>query len=82
MTAASPPDDLDTRLMIQVAQGDLAAFEQLVRRNQSIAWSLAWRCLSDPAEAQDVVQDAFVKIYRAAPRYRPTAKFRTYLARW
>jgi len=67
--------------MTRAAEGDVAAFEQLVRRNQAIAWALAWRCLSDSAEASDVVQEAFLKIYKAAPRYKPTAKFRTYLSR-
>ena len=67
--------------MMRAAEGDVAAFEELVRRNQAAAWALAWRCLSDPAEAGDVVQDAFLKIYKAAPRYKPTAMFRTYLSR-
>jgi len=67
--------------MTRAAGGDLAAFEELVRRNQAQAWALAWRCLGDAAEAQDVVQEAFLRIYKAASRYRPTAKFRTYLYR-
>ena len=65
--------------MVRAAKGDLAAFEELVRRNQAGAWALAWRALRDASEAQDVVQDAFLRIFRAAPRYRPTAQFRTYL---
>jgi RNA polymerase sigma-70 factor (ECF subfamily) len=77
----APPEDIDTALMIRAAGGDLAAFEELVRRNQAGAWALAWRCLGDEAEAQDVVQEAFLKIYKAAARYQPTAKFRTYLYR-
>ncbi len=74
-------DDIDTTLMIRAAEGDLAAFEQLVRRNQAGAWAFAWRFLGDAAEAQDIVQEAFLRIYQAAPRYRPTAGFRTYLYR-
>ena len=67
--------------MVRDAGGDLAAFEELVRRNQGGAWALAWRFLGDAAEAQDIVQEAFLRIYKAAPRYRPTAAFRTYLYR-
>jgi RNA polymerase sigma-70 factor, ECF subfamily len=78
---SAPGDDIDTTLMTRAAAGDIAAFEELVRRNQAQAWALAWRCLGDPAEAQDVVQEAFLRIYKAASRYRPTAKFRTYLYR-
>jgi RNA polymerase sigma-70 factor, ECF subfamily len=81
VTATPPDGDVDTVLMIRAAQGDVTAFEELVRRTQTMAWALAWRCLSDPAEARDVVQDAFLKIYGAASRYKPTAKFRTYLTR-
>jgi RNA polymerase sigma-70 factor, ECF subfamily len=78
---SAPADDIDTMLMVRAAGGDIAAFEELVCRNQAQAWALAWRCLADAAEAQDAVQEAFLRIYRAASRYRPTAKFRTYLYR-
>jgi RNA polymerase sigma-70 factor (ECF subfamily) len=81
MTGSSPGGDIDSMLMMRAADGDIAAFEELVRRNQAGAWALAWRCLSDSAEAKDVVQDAFLKIYRAASRYKPTSTFRTYLSR-
>jgi len=74
-------DDVDTTLMVRVAAGDLAAFEEVMHRNQAGAWALAWRCLGDAAEAQDIVQEAFLRIYRAASRYRPTARFHTYLYR-
>lgn len=67
--------------MVAVADGDLEAFEGLVRRHQRTAWGVAWRLLRDPAEAEDAAQDAFLKILDAAPRYRPTASFRTYLYR-
>ena len=72
-------DDVDTILMVRAAAGDLAAFENLVRRNQAAAWALAWRVLRDATEAEDVVQEAFLRIYKAASRYEPTARFRTYL---
>lgn len=69
----------DQELMLAAGAGDNQAFEELVRRNQQPAWGLAYRLLDDPAEAEDTAQEAFLKIYRAADRYRPTAKFRTYL---
>jgi RNA polymerase sigma-70 factor (ECF subfamily) len=78
-TAWATSADADADLMVRVAEGDLSAFEELVRRNQAGAWGLAWRFLGDAAEAQDIVQEAFLRVYKAAPRYRPTAKFRTYL---
>jgi RNA polymerase sigma-70 factor (ECF subfamily) len=63
---SAPADDIDTALMVRAARGDLAAFEELVCRNQAQAWALAWRCLGESAEAQDVVQEAFLNIYKAA----------------
>jgi RNA polymerase sigma-70 factor (ECF subfamily) len=68
----------DEELMRAVQQGDLSAFEQIVLRHQTAAWSTACRLLNDPAEAEDVAQDAFLRVLDAAPRYQPTAKFQTY----
>jgi RNA polymerase sigma-70 factor (ECF subfamily) len=68
-------------LMQAVADGDMDAFGEIVRRHQTSAWNAAWRLLGDAAEAEDAAQDAFMKILQAAPRYRPTATFRTYLYR-
>jgi RNA polymerase sigma-70 factor, ECF subfamily len=72
--------DKDALLMAHVAAGDLSAFEELVIRNQSAAWALAFYYLSDSAEAEDIVQEAFLKLLKSAPRYRPIAKFRTYFS--
>jgi len=69
----------DEERMLAVGKGDLDAFSDLVLAYQRPAWNVAHRFLRDPAEAEDVVQNAFLKILDAAPRYRPTASFRTYL---
>ena len=69
----------DEELMLAVGGGDLNAFEQIVLRHQKSAWNTAYRFLGDRAIAEDVAQEAFFKILDAAERYRPTAKFRTYL---
>ena len=71
----------DEELMLAVAEGDLEAFEQIVLLHQKNAWSAAYRFLGHHAEAEDVAQEAFLRILGAAPRYRPTASFRTYLYR-
>ncbi len=65
--------------MREVQAGDLSAFEEIVLRHQAAAWNTACRFLNDQAEAEDVAQDAFLRVLDAAPRYQPTAKFRTYL---
>jgi RNA polymerase sigma-70 factor (ECF subfamily) len=71
----------DEELMHQTAKGKLAAFNEIVLRYQHSAWSLASRFLNDTTEAQDIAQEAFLRIFKAAPRYRPTASFNTYLYR-
>lgn len=67
--------------MLGVRAGDLEAFEQLVLRHQAEAWRVAYRYTGDPAEAEDLAQNAFLKVLAAAPRYKPTAKFRTWFFR-
>lgn len=69
----------DEELMLAVGRGDLNAFEQIVLRHQKSAWNTAYRFLGDRVTAEDVAQEAFLKILQSAERYRPTAKFRTYL---
>ena len=71
----------DEELLQAVGRGDLPAFEQVVLRHQKEAWSVALRFLGDATEAEDVAQEAFLRILEASPRYRPTASFRTYLYR-
>jgi RNA polymerase sigma-70 factor (ECF subfamily) len=72
-------EDPDALLMAEVAAGNLDAFENLVIRHQNSAWSLAYRFLGNAPDAEDVVQEAFLRILRAASGYRPAAQFRTYL---
>jgi len=67
--------------MLRVAEGDLDAFNEIVRRHQRTAWRIAYRFLGNSAEAEDVVQEAFLRILTAAPRYKPSATFTTYLYR-
>jgi RNA polymerase sigma-70 factor (ECF subfamily) len=67
--------------MLAVAAGDLAAFEQIVLRHQAAAWKVAYRFTGDAAEAEDLAQEAFLRILEAAPGYRPAASFRTFLFR-
>jgi len=71
----------DEETMLAVGQGDLNAFEDIVLRYQKTAWQIAYRFLNDAAEAEDVAQDAFLKLLAAAPRYHPSASFRTFFYR-
>ena len=69
----------DKELMLKVRDGgDLNAFDQIVLRYQKSAWAIACRFLGDRHEAEDVVQDAFLRLLAAAGRYQPTCSFKTY----
>lgn len=67
--------------MLALARGDLSAFGQLVSRHQTSAWNAAYRFLGNAADAEDIAQEAFLRILDSAGRYRPAASFRTYLYR-
>jgi RNA polymerase sigma-70 factor (ECF subfamily) len=69
----------DEELMMKAAEGDMDAFEQLIVNHQQGALGVAYRFLGDQTQAEDIVQEAFLKILAAAPGYEPRAKFRTYL---
>ena len=68
--------------LVQLAQkGDAGAFDALVRRYQHKVVKLVMRYVRDPAEAEDVAQEAFIKAYRALPRFRGDSAFYTWLYR-
>jgi RNA polymerase sigma-70 factor (ECF subfamily) len=69
----------DEDLMPRVAKGDMDAFEDLVERHQQGALNTAYHFLGDRAQAEDVAQEAFLRVLAAAERYEPRAAFRTYL---
>ena len=71
----------DARLMRRVAEGDRSALASLVRRHQRRVLELAYRTTGDRTLAEDVAQDAFLRIWRSADRYQPTAQFTTWLHR-
>ncbi len=75
------PPVTDESLMSAVAAGDLDALGELVRRHQDVAIRLARRLTGDTASADDIAQDAFIRVYRAASRYRPQSRFTTWLYR-
>jgi RNA polymerase sigma-70 factor (ECF subfamily) len=69
----------DAQLMAAVGQGDVAAFDTLVVRHQQWAWRAAYRFLGDRQAAEDIAQEAFLRVLDAARRGEVAANFRTYL---
>jgi RNA polymerase sigma-70 factor (ECF subfamily) len=70
----------DTGLIDRARTGDVAAYETLVRRYQDVAMRTAY-LVAPEADADDAVQDAFLKAYAALPRFRPGAPLRPWLLR-
>jgi RNA polymerase sigma-70 factor (ECF subfamily) len=68
-------------ILARVRTGDTGAFEDLVRTYQNYAYQLAVRMLFSETEAQDVVQEAFVRVWRSINRYDPSVRFTTWLYR-
>ena len=73
--------DPDRELVERARAGERAAFDQLVARYQRRLLRLVLRLLRDQAEAEDVVQETFLRAYRALPRFRGEAAFYTWLYR-
>jgi RNA polymerase sigma-70 factor (ECF subfamily) len=71
----------DAELVVRARQGDEAAFEQLVLRHQRYVFNLAYRVLGDYTEAEDMAQEAFVRVWRGLSGFRGQARFTTWLYR-
>jgi RNA polymerase sigma-70 factor (ECF subfamily) len=76
-------DDTDEGLALRIRNGDHQAFSILVRRHTDRFYGLAWRLLGNSAEADDVVQDAFLKFWTQPDMFRPEAgaRFTTWFYR-
>lgn len=73
--------DIDQRLVERAQRGDKQAFDLLVSKYQRKLGRLLARFIRDPAEVEDVAQEAFVKAYRALPSFRGESAFYTWLYR-
>ena len=71
----------DVELMLATKAGDEGAFSVLVNRHRNSIVNLTYRYLGNRADAEDLAQEVFLKVYRARKRYEPKAKFTTWLYR-
>ena len=71
--------DIDYLLMEKIGRGDHEAFRDLVERHQNAVIGTVAKMLGNPSEAEDISQQVFLRVWRNAKRYRPDAKFTTYL---
>jgi RNA polymerase sigma-70 factor (ECF subfamily) len=73
--------EVDQQLVERAQRGDKRAFELLVTKYQRKLGRLLSRLVRDPAEVEDVTQEAFIKAYRALPSFRGESAFYTWLYR-
>lgn len=73
------PNSVDVALMLRTGQGDQAAFQDLVERHQHAVVGTVAKMLGGGNDAEDIAQQVFLRLWKSAARYQPTAKFTTYL---
>lgn len=75
--------DDDARLLERIREGDHPAFAELVRRHSGRFYAIAYRFLSQRADAEDIVQEAFLKLWERPEMWQPDkqAKFTTWFTR-
>ncbi|AEI62295.1 RNA polymerase sigma factor [Corallococcus macrosporus] len=73
--------DSDAQAMLRVAAGDRRAFARLFDRHHASVARFAFRFVGNRERAEELTQDIFVKLYRNARAYQPTARFKTFLFR-
>jgi RNA polymerase sigma-70 factor (ECF subfamily) len=71
-------DQTTQQLVLRSKAGDLAAFDQLIRGCQSYAYSIAVRLLCDEDEAEDVVQQSFIRVWKHIERFDQRKRFTTW----
>ncbi|MEA5097115.1 MAG: RNA polymerase sigma factor RpoE [Burkholderiaceae bacterium] len=73
--------EIDRQLVQRVQRGENIAFDLLVSKYQRRLFRLVLRLVGDAAEAEDIVQETFIKAYRALPHFRGDSAFYTWLYR-
>jgi RNA polymerase sigma-70 factor (ECF subfamily) len=77
--ASGDDPDRDLRLMQLVKEGDMDAFRELVETHQQRVLGTIARMLGDDTEAEDLSQQVFVRVWKSAVRWEPSARFTTWL---
>lgn len=72
-------DDPSADLMLRLGAGDESALDGLVQRWQNPLLNFFYRSLHSREQAEDLTQVVFVRLYRFAPKYKPVARFSTFL---
>ncbi len=71
--------DADIQLMLDFKAGDPTAFQHLFDKHKQRVINYCFRYCGHPAVAEELAQETFLRVYKAAPRYKPKARFSTWL---
>ncbi len=74
-------DRMDARTIHRAQQGDAEAFESIYREHSRHVYSLCWHMTRNPAEAEDLAQDVFLRVFRKIQMFRGESAFSTWLHR-
>ena len=80
-TSESPEAIADAEVMLKVKTGDESAFAYLVHKYRRAMISFMYRMCHNPAAAEELAQEVFLRVYRSRTSYEPTAKFSTWIYR-
>ncbi len=69
----------DEELMVMFAAGVTEAFDMLYERYRDRVFRFGTACLHDPSDAEDLVQEVFLRVARSAARYKPRGRFRSWI---
>jgi RNA polymerase sigma-70 factor (ECF subfamily) len=81
MGGAAAALDYDAELMLRVKDGDGASFGVLLEKHRTSVVHFLYRMVQNPAVAEELAQEVFLRVYRSRATYEPTAKFTTWLFR-
>ncbi len=73
--------DTEIIIMSDLARGDASTFERLVAKHERSVYNIIYRFLGRTSDADDLAQEVFMRIWKSAGTYRPTARFTTFLYR-
>src|SRR5277367_4704936 len=81
MSTFAPTLDFDTQLMLRAQKNDDASFGMIVDRHRTTLVQHLSRLVQNPAVAEELAQDVFLRIHRSREKWEPSAKFSTWLFR-
>ncbi len=76
-----PASDPDVQLMLRFRAGDAGAFRELFEKHSRAIVNFAYNFVGNRPRAEELAQDVFLQVFRAAARYEPNARFTTWLYR-